>query len=41
LFTGQYPGWGFSLTAGVLRWATRLTVYVYGVTDAYPPFAFI
>jgi hypothetical protein len=39
LFTGQYPGWGFNLTAGVLRWAARLTMYLYGITDNYPAFS--
>jgi hypothetical protein len=39
LFTGQYPGWGFSLTAGTLRWTMRVYAYVYGLTDQYPPFS--
>jgi hypothetical protein len=39
LFTGQYPEWGFNLTAGYLRWAARLTLYVYGITDNYPAFS--
>src|SRR5260370_33280046 len=29
LFTGQYPEWGFNLTAGVLRWWVRLLIYLY------------
>jgi hypothetical protein len=40
LFTGHYPSWGFSLTAGVLRWSTRVMMYVYGLTDQYPAFSF-
>jgi hypothetical protein len=39
LFTGEYPEWAFNLTAGVLRWASRLTLYLYGVTDQYPAFS--
>jgi hypothetical protein len=39
LFTGQYPEWGFNLTAGVVRWATRLLLYFYGITDQYPAFS--
>jgi Domain of unknown function (DUF4389) len=39
LFTGQYPEWGFNLTAGVLRWAARLVMYLYGITDNYPAFS--
>lgn len=39
LFTGQYPGWGFNLTAGVLRWAMRVALYLYGISDAYPAFS--
>jgi hypothetical protein len=39
LFTGQYPQWGFNLTAGVLRWSQRLILYFYGITDAYPAFS--
>jgi hypothetical protein len=39
LFGGKYPDWAFSLTAGVLRWGTRLLLYFYGVSDQYPPFS--
>jgi hypothetical protein len=39
LFTGRYPDWAFGLTAGVLRWAMRLILYLYGVTDNYPAFS--
>src|SRR5258708_3334847 len=39
LIGGQYPEWGFNLTAGVLRWGTRLILYLYGITDAYPAFS--
>jgi hypothetical protein len=40
LFTGKYPTWGFSLTAGVLRWSMRVARYIYGLTDEYPAFSF-
>jgi len=39
LFTGQYPEWGFNLTAGVLRWWARLLIYLYGLSDDYPAFS--
>jgi len=39
LFTGQYPEWGFNLTAGVLRWYLRLILYFYGLSDDYPAFS--
>jgi hypothetical protein len=39
LFSGQYPEWGFNLTAGVVRWGTRLILYLYGITDSYPAFS--
>jgi hypothetical protein len=40
LFTGQYPGWAFSLVAGTTLWAMRLYSYGLGLTDRYPPFSF-
>jgi len=39
LFTGRYPEWGFNLTAGVLRWGTRVLLYFYGISDDYPAFS--
>jgi len=39
LFGGRYPDWGFGLNAGYLRWVTRVTLYIYGITDAYPSFS--
>jgi hypothetical protein len=39
LFTGRYPDWGFGLTAGVLRWTLRITLYLYGISDNYPAFS--
>ena len=40
LFTGKYPSWGFSLTAGLIRWVVRLYMYLYGLSDEYPKFSF-
>jgi hypothetical protein len=39
LLGGQYPGWAFGLVAGYLRWIMRLSMFLYGVTDAYPAFS--
>ena len=39
LFTGRYPDWAFGLSAGYLHWSVRVTLYLYGVTDRYPPFS--
>jgi hypothetical protein len=38
LFTGQYPDWGQSLVGGYLRWQTRVSCYMLGISDVYPPF---
>jgi hypothetical protein len=40
LFTGHYPPWGYVLTGGYLRWNTRVTAFLVGLTDEYPPFTF-
>lgn len=38
LFTGHgSPGLQHYVT-GTLRWSTRLSAYMYGLTDKYPPF---
>src|SRR5262249_9349069 len=39
LFGGQYPDWGWVLTAGIVRWSARVTQYFYGFTDDYPAFS--
>jgi hypothetical protein len=39
LFVGRYPSWGFQLNAGYVRWSTRIALYIYGITDAYPSFS--
>ena len=38
LFGGTYPGWGYELVGGFLRWSTRVYAYLFGLTDQYPPF---
>jgi len=37
-FTGHYPRGMFDFVTGSLRWNTRITAYLYGLTDQYPPF---
>jgi hypothetical protein len=39
LFTGRYPDWAWVLTAGTLRWSTRVSQYLLGLTDTYPAFS--
>ena len=38
LFGGHYPSWGYEIIGGYLRWSTRATAYLFGLTDQYPPF---
>ncbi len=38
LFAGRYPGWGYALVGGWLRWQLRVNAFFFGLTDAYPPF---
>jgi hypothetical protein len=38
LFTGRYPAGMHSFSVGLFRWYLRLTAYIYGLTDRYPPF---
>lgn len=40
LFTGRYPAGMHGFVTGVMRWNTRTSAYLYGLTDAYPPFRF-
>lgn len=37
--TGRYPRGLHTFAAGGLRWNTRVTAYIYGLTDRYPPFS--
>lgn len=37
-FTGRLPDGIQDFVAGVLRWYARVMVWVYGLTDTYPPF---
>lgn len=38
LFTGRNPAGMHSFVAGYLRWSTRASAYMLGLTDKYPPF---
>jgi hypothetical protein len=39
LFTGKYPKSFFNFITGVVRWQTRMSAWMYGLTDKYPPFS--
>ncbi len=39
LFTGHYPGWGYALVGGYLRWATRVGTWLYLLSGSYPTFS--
>lgn len=39
LFSGAFPEGMHSFCVGVARWSTRITAYMFGLTDAYPPFS--
>ena len=39
LFTGKYPRGLFNLILGVIRWQTRANLWLFGLTDRYPPFS--
>ena len=38
LFTGSMPVGIHNFLTGVLRWQTRVSAWLYGLTDVYPPF---
>jgi Domain of unknown function (DUF4389) len=37
-FTGHYPAGMFQFVSGYMRWQTRTSAYLFGLTDEYPPF---
>jgi hypothetical protein len=39
LFSGAFPEGMHAFCVGVSRWSNRLTAYMFGLTDAYPPFS--
>lgn len=39
LFTGRYPPAFHGFVTGYVRWSTRCTCFLYGLTDKYPPFS--
>jgi hypothetical protein len=39
VITGEYPQGMFAFVAGVLRWTTRVTTFVFSLSDRYPPFS--
>jgi hypothetical protein len=39
LFTGRYPPAFHTFVAGYVRWSTRTSSFLYGLTDKYPPFS--
>jgi hypothetical protein len=39
LITGRFPGGLFDFVVGVARWALRVNMYSYLMTDVYPPFS--
>jgi len=38
LFTGKYPPSFHNWVVGQIRWSTRVSLYMYYLTDKYPPF---
>ena len=40
LFTGKYPKGMYDFFIGYMRWMTRVSGYMYFLTDKYPPFTF-
>ncbi len=39
LFTGRLPEFAVTYLSGYLRWTTRVSAYLYLLTDVYPPFS--
>jgi len=38
--TGAYPDWLHTFVVGFLRWQLRVSAWVAGLSDGYPPFSF-
>jgi hypothetical protein len=38
LFTGRFPRSFFNFIVGFYRWQVRVNSFLFGLTDAYPPF---
>lgn len=38
LFTGKYPESWHKFNVGTIRWATRVSLYMYFLSEKYPPF---
>jgi len=39
LITGRYPPGLYDFVLGALRWQTRITAWLFGLVDEYPPFS--
>jgi len=39
LFTGKYPHGMYEFVLGWLRWQTRVSAWLLGLVDRYPPFS--
>jgi hypothetical protein len=39
LFSGSFPEGLHGFAVGVNRWSTRLSAYMFGLADRYPPFS--
>jgi hypothetical protein len=39
LLTGKYPRGMFDFALGALRWQTRVSAWLFGLADEYPPFS--
>jgi hypothetical protein len=39
LFTGRYPRGMYEFALGVLCWQTRVSAWLFGLADLYPPFS--
>jgi hypothetical protein len=38
LIAGRYPRWGYTVVGNYLRWTVRVSAFLFGLTDRYPPF---